>query len=110
MRHRRQRLADAGSRAERQPGDDRPAGEDVGVAGEQGIGHGAPGRQAGDEDPRRIEPVVRDDRGDGGGDRRRLAVAATGVAGLEPVEAAVGVVGADLLGEQQGEAERAGEP
>ena len=40
-------------------------------------------------------------------DRQRFAAPAVGIAAAEPVEAAFGVVGGLLLGEQQGEAERA---
>ena len=37
------------------PGDDRPAGEQLGICGEHHRGHGAPGGQAGNEGPPRIE-------------------------------------------------------
>ena len=84
--------------------DDRAAGEDLGTGGKQRRRHGPAGRQPGDVDLRRIEPVRRDHRRDHLPDRLHLAMLTLDIAGLEPVETPVGIVAALLFGEQQGKA------
>nr|WP_254453635.1 hypothetical protein [Siccirubricoccus sp. G192] len=68
-----------------------------------------PGRKPGDEDPARVQPVRRQHMRHHLPDRGGLAGIARGVARLEPVEAAVGVVGLALFRQQQGEAELPGQ-
>ncbi len=95
--------------AEGQARHHRAGGEGLGIGGQQHRGHGAPGRQAGDENPSGVEPMgahhAPHHRVDGG----CLAGAPGDVAGLEPVEAAVRIVGAVLLGRQDGEAQALGQ-
>ena len=68
-----------------------------------------PADKAGDEHAAPVDAVVDDDFFDHLPDRQRLPAIPLGVLGLEPVEAAVGIVGALLLGQQQGEAIAVGE-
>ena len=103
--HGAQRIDPAIGRLVRHSGDDGAAREDFGVSRQQGTGHGAAGGQAGHEDPRRVQPVARDQEGDHLPDRQRLAGIPLHVGRTEPAEAAVEVVGPLLLRQNEREAE-----
>jgi hypothetical protein len=92
-----------------QAGDDRAAGEDLGIGREHDRGHGAAGGQPGDEDAAAVDRMRGDHALDHRMDRRRLAEAALRVAAREPVEAGLRVVLALLLREEQREAMAIGE-
>ncbi len=94
---------DAGGAGVGQPGDRRAGGEDVRVGGEHHVGHGGPGRQPRGVHPRRVAPHVRLHPVGHLLDRQRLSGAPPDVTRLEPVEAAVQVVGRLLLRQHQRE-------
>ena len=90
-------------------GDDRAGGKGLGVGREHGDGHRAARRQAGDEDPGGVEALGFDQMRGHGVDGGRLAGAAPGVLGQEPVEAEVLVVLALLLRQEHAESVPVGE-
>jgi hypothetical protein len=107
--HAQDRLHAGAGGADGQAGNGGSGGEQIGVGGEQGGGHGTASGQADDEDAARIA-VEAIDRGAGhGGDRSGLALVTFGVSGLEPLEAAAGVVGFRLLRQDQREAQFVGQ-
>ncbi len=103
MEHRGQGVLRVDRRAVGQTGDDCAAGEQVRIGGQHRRRHRAAGRQPGDVDALLVQPVVDHHVGDHAADRGDLALAARGVARLEPVEAAMRIVRAALLRQQQGE-------
>ena len=89
---------------ERQTGDDRPAGEQLGMRRKHHRRHRAARRQPVDVDPCRIEVVAGDHVAHHLRDRGGLALPAAAVGRLVPVEAQIVIVRARLLGEQHGKA------
>ena len=67
------------------------------------------GRQSGRKDARRVDAVVGHLLADHLPDRQRFTVPALDVAGLEPVEASIGIVGLVLFGQEEGESVPVGE-
>ena len=103
------RLRDGGGAPIRDAGNDRSPGEDLRIGREHHRGHRAAGRQSCGVDPAGVESVVGLHLVDHLLDRQRLARLAGGVADLEEVEAAVDVVDALLLRQQQCEAPLVGQ-
>ena len=92
------------SRAVRQAGNDRSSGKYFRITGQHDGCHRASRRQPRDEHAAPVDPVIDDGFFDHLPDRVRFAPVAPAVFGLKPVEAAVGIVGALLLRQQQREA------
>ena len=92
----------------RQARDDGPARKNLRVRGQHDRGHGAARGQAGDIDARPGDAMIEHHALDHLPDRQSFAAFARRVRGAEPGEAAVGIVRAFLLGQQQGEAEAIG--
>ena len=109
LEHAVERLLHALRRPVGEAGNDRAAREDLRIGRQHHGRHGAAGGKAGDEDAAAVEPRVGHGTLDHLADGERLALAAGNVAGQEPVEADVRVVGALLLGQEQGKAVALGE-
>ncbi len=90
-----------GGDAERQTRDDGAGSEHFRIGRKHHRGHRAAGGQAGDEDSARIDAMIGAHARDHLPDRCGLALTARDVVGVEPVEAAIGVVGELLLRHQQ---------
>ena len=101
--HAAERVDHAGGAAVRDARDDRSTGEDVRVGGEHDRAHRSARGEAADVDAGAVHSEVRLGVVDHLLDRQRLALTPGGVAGLEEVEAGVGVVAGGLLGDDQGE-------
>ena len=84
--------------------DDGTAGEHLRIGRQHGRCHRSAGGKAGDEDAAAVDAMPSNGMLDHLADRMRLAVVAFDVAGLKPVEAALGIVGLLLLGIEQDEA------
>ena len=83
-------------------GDHGAAREHLGVGRQHNRRHPTPRREAGNEHPAAVDRMGLDHVLDHVPDRERLTLAALAVTALKPVEAASRVVGALLLGEEQG--------
>jgi hypothetical protein len=108
--HAGERPAEVGRAAISEAGDHGATREQLRISCQHHARHRAAGRQARHEDARAIDIVAVRHVADHLPDRLRLARAARGVAGLEPVEAEVGIVRPLLLGKEQGEAVPVGQP
>ena len=95
--HRFEGFGDRRGRPVRQAGDDRATGEHLGVGGEHSAGHRAAGREPGDEHTGWVGVVKVDRRRDHRPDRGDLTASAPRVAGLEPRETGLLVVGRPLF-------------
>ena len=84
-----------------------PAANSSGIGREHHRGHRAARGKPGDEDPMLIDAVVGDHARDHLPDRGGLAAPARDVVRIEPVEAAIGVVRALLLRQQQAQSRSA---
>lgn len=87
-----------------EPRDDCATGEDFRIGSKHGCGHGATGREAGDEDSFPVKPMRLDHRLDRLSYRKRLAGIPLHIGRLEPVEAEIWIVGSLLFGIEQCEA------
>ena len=101
LKHALERLLHVAGRAVGQARDDGAAGEHLRIAGQHRRGHRAARRQPGDEHAAAVDAVIAHHPIHHGADRGGFAAVAPGVAGLEPVEAAVRIVRPLLLGKQQ---------
>ena len=84
--------------------DDSACRKDLRIGRQHHIGHGAACGKAGDEDAVAVDVEIHRHAFDHVADRARLPLVARDMGWIEPAETGVGVVGAFLLGIEQGEA------